>query len=65
MYERELETALAASALAGRYLVDEYARFQAIPDARADITTHADRQAQEIILQHIRAAFPDDGLCAE
>src|SRR5438067_3425042 len=65
MYERELEIALAAAALAGRYLVEEYERFQAIPNASADITTHADRQAQEIILQHILRLLPQDAVCAE
>ena len=65
MYERELEVALAAAALAGHYLVEEYERFQAIPNASASITTHADRQAQEIILQHILQHFPKDALCAE
>jgi 3'(2'), 5'-bisphosphate nucleotidase len=65
MYERELEVAQAAAALAGRYLVEEYERFQAIPDAAASITTHADRQAQEIILRHILLHFPKDALCAE
>src|ERR1700730_11932008 len=65
MYERELTVALAAAALAGRYLEEEYERFQAIPNAPASITTHADRQAQEIILQHIREHFPQDALCAE
>src|SRR5438067_11589085 len=65
MYERELEIALAAAALAGRYLVEEYERFQAIPNADASITTHADRQAQEIILRHILQHFPQDALCAE
>jgi 3'(2'), 5'-bisphosphate nucleotidase len=65
MYERELETALAAARLAGRYLQEEYARFQAIPDAPADISTDADRRSQEIILQAIRSAYPADALCAE
>src|SRR5262245_19118073 len=65
MYERELDVAIEAARLAGRYLLEEYERFQAIPNAPADITTHADRQAQEIILQHIHRAFPDDALCAE
>ncbi len=65
MYEQELATALAAADLASKYLDDEYARFQAIPGAAADITTHADRQAQEIILQHILREFPGDALCAE
>jgi 3'(2'), 5'-bisphosphate nucleotidase len=65
MYEPELEAALAAAALAGQYLVEEYERFQAIPDAAASITTHADRQAQEIILQHLVRQFPQDAVCAE
>jgi 3'(2'), 5'-bisphosphate nucleotidase len=65
MYERELMAALAAVGTASRLLVDEYARFQAIPDAPADITTDADGKAQEIILQHLLKAFPGDALCAE
>src|SRR5947208_9844372 len=65
MYEHELATALAAAAASGRYLLDEYARFKAIPDAPADITTEADRRSQEIVLTAIRAVFPTDALCAE
>jgi 3'(2'), 5'-bisphosphate nucleotidase len=65
MHERELETALDAAERAGRYLQDEYTRFQAIPDAPADISTDADRRSQEIILQAIQAAFPGDALSAE
>ena len=65
MYDRELATALAAARSAGAYLQDEYDRFQAIPDAPADISTEADRRSQEIILQTIRTAFPVDALCAE
>jgi len=65
MYEHELEVALQAAGRAGKHLVDEYARFQAIANAPADITTEADRQSQEIILQCLSAAFPGDALCAE
>jgi 3'(2'), 5'-bisphosphate nucleotidase len=65
MYERELATALEAADAAGRYLREEYARFQAIPDAPADISTEADRRSQEIVLQVIRQVFPGDALCAE
>src|SRR5438270_11588718 len=65
MHERELDTALAAARMAGAYLVEEYERFQVIPDAPADISTEADRRSQEIILQEIQAAFPGDALCAE
>ena len=65
MHERELEVALDAARRASQYLMQEYARFQVVPDAPANITTEADRQSQEIILQTIRAAFPHDALCAE
>jgi 3'(2'), 5'-bisphosphate nucleotidase len=65
MYERELEEALAAAEQAGDHLLEEYQKFQAIPNAPATITTDADRQSQEIILQHLRKAFPADSLCAE
>jgi 3'(2'), 5'-bisphosphate nucleotidase len=65
MFERELETALAAAGLAGEYLLDEYSRFQVIANAPAEITTEADRQSQEIILRCLQAAFPEDALCAE
>lgn len=65
MYEREIMAGLAAVGAASKLLLDEYAKFQAIPDAPADITTEADRQVQEIILQRIAKAFPTDALCAE
>src|SRR5215470_3139 len=65
MQPKELEIALDAARQASRYLVQEYERFQAIPDAPASISTEADRQSQEIILQAIRCACPDDALCAE
>ena len=65
MFDHELATALDAARAASRYLLEEYARFQIIPDAPADITTDADRRSQEIILEAIRLAFPADALCAE
>ena len=65
MYEQEFDVALLAARKAGTHLMQEYERFQVIPDAPADITTDADRQAQEIILGTIRQAFPHDALCAE
>jgi 3'(2'), 5'-bisphosphate nucleotidase len=64
-YEDELRAALDAADQAGRYLLQAYAEFTAIPDARADISTEADRQSQEIILQHLHRLYPADGLCAE
>jgi len=64
-YNREMAVALDAAQEAGRAIMDEYARFQAIPNAPADISTDADRLSQAIILEHLHAAFPDDALCAE
>jgi 3'(2'), 5'-bisphosphate nucleotidase len=65
MYQRELASALEAAAKAGAYLLDAYARFEVIPDAPADITTDADRQTQDIIIEHLRRAHPGDAICAE
>jgi 3'(2'), 5'-bisphosphate nucleotidase len=64
-YEAELEAASAAARTAGAYILQEYARFTAIPDARAEITTDADRNSQEIILKELTRRFPGDALCAE
>lgn len=64
-YQRELTLALAAAEAAGREVAGQYEQFKAIPDAPASITTDADRAAQEIVLQTIRATFPGDALCAE
>jgi 3'(2'), 5'-bisphosphate nucleotidase len=64
-YDIELQAALAASRAASAVILDAYTDFQAIPDARADISTEADRQAQEAILQLLRRQFPSDAFCAE
>jgi 3'(2'), 5'-bisphosphate nucleotidase len=64
-YERELQAALEAAGRAGKMLRQAYADFQVIPDARADISTEADRESQEIILRHLHQVFPGDALCAE
>ena len=64
-WEKELEVALQATEAAGRLVMDHYDRLEAIPDAPSDISTEADRSAQELILRHILDAFPADRLCAE
>jgi 3'(2'), 5'-bisphosphate nucleotidase len=64
-YANELAVAREAVRRAGRIILDAYADFKAIPDARADISTEADRQSQETILSHLHQAFPLDALCAE
>jgi 3'(2'), 5'-bisphosphate nucleotidase len=60
-----MDAALEAAELASQALREEYARFKAIPDAPASISTDADRHSQEIILQHLGRLFPRDALCAE
>jgi len=64
-YEQELEVALQAVRLAGHAILEDYARFEALADAPADITTETDRRSQEVILRCLTAAFPADALCAE
>jgi 3'(2'), 5'-bisphosphate nucleotidase len=64
-YQRELDAALEAARRAGAFVLKEYQQFQAIPDAPASVTTDADRQAQDIILEHLHRVFPADALCAE
>src|SRR5207253_214141 len=64
-YEQELELALRAAAAAGRLILDAYEQFKPIPDAPASISTQADRDSQECILQLIQASFPGDACCAE
>jgi 3'(2'), 5'-bisphosphate nucleotidase len=64
-WEKELEVALQAAEAAGRLVLEHYDRLEAIPDAPSDISTEADRAAQELILRHILDAFPADRLCAE
>src|SRR5262245_30890714 len=64
-HEKELEVTLDAITRAGRLILDAYAVFEAIPNARADISTEADRESQELILRTLQSAFPDDAYCAE
>ena len=63
--EAELQAALDAARRAGAIILDAYERFEAVPDARADISTDADRRSQEAILACLRERFPADALCAE
>jgi 3'(2'), 5'-bisphosphate nucleotidase len=64
-YERELAEALAVVEAARRPILEEYSRFQPLPDAAADIKLAVDRQTQELLLQRLAAAFPQDSFCAE
>ncbi|MCS7021197.1 MAG: 3'(2'),5'-bisphosphate nucleotidase CysQ [Gemmataceae bacterium] len=64
-FDKELTVAIQAAEEAAALLRAEYERFVAIPDAPADITTPADRAAQNLILQILHRHYPQDALCAE
>ena len=64
-YDDELHAALAAARLAGQRIMELYASFTAIPDAKVNITTQADYDSQELILQALSARYPADGFVAE
>jgi 3'(2'), 5'-bisphosphate nucleotidase len=64
-YENELQLALDAVSAAQDVVLQHYARFEAIPDAPANITTETDHVVQELLLRFIHEAFPADGLRAE
>ena len=64
-YDNELQAALDAARLAGRRIMELYATFTAIPDAQVNITTQADYDSQELILQALSARFPADAFVAE
>jgi 3'(2'), 5'-bisphosphate nucleotidase len=63
--QNELTVALETVFQAGKRVMEEYARFEVIRNAPADISTDADRLSQRVILAHLHAVFPDDALCAE
>ncbi len=64
-FEKELQIALEAARKAGDLILRDYDSFVPIPNAPATISTQTDRDSQETILRHLRAAFPGDALCAE
>jgi 3'(2'), 5'-bisphosphate nucleotidase len=64
-YDKELHCAVQVAEEAAALVRREYATFAAIADAPADITTPADRAAQELILQRLHHHYPHDALCAE
>jgi 3'(2'), 5'-bisphosphate nucleotidase len=64
-YDAELRAALEAVDKAQPAILEAYAEFVPIPNAAASISLPVDRQTQEMLLQHLSAAFPDDAFCAE
>jgi 3'(2'), 5'-bisphosphate nucleotidase len=64
-YEAELKAALDAVERTRPVILEAYAKFQPIPDAAASIALPIDRQTQEMLLQDLSRAFPEDAFCAE
>jgi 3'(2'), 5'-bisphosphate nucleotidase len=64
-FSEELNVSLRAAWKAAARIRDDYQKWVPIPDAPASISTATDHAAQEIILQEIRASYPNDALCAE
>lgn len=64
-FDRELECALSAAALASRVILEQYAERTAIADAPVTISTSADLAAQDAIIGELVRAFPDDAFRAE
>ncbi|HEY2784704.1 MAG TPA: inositol monophosphatase family protein [Fimbriiglobus sp.] len=65
IWSAELDAALAAATRAAAYVLGEYASFVPIPDAPAEISTHADKAAQDMIVGDLLARFPADAVLAE
>lgn len=66
----EFETAVAAARAAGAAIMDFYnagvvAEEKIGVDSFAEPVTEADRAASRIIVEHLRRAFPDDGILSE
>ena len=64
-WERELEAALQACEKTRQRILDAYAGFEPIPDARAEIKLSVDVETQENLLQDLSEVFPKDAFCAE
>jgi len=67
-YARELEVALAAARAAGEAVMEVYNRPAVAFDEKADgkgPLTEADLRSNDILQEHIRAAFPNDAILSE
>jgi len=62
----ELAFAEALSIRAGELLMDRYERVERVDYKSArDVVTEVDHLSEELIIEAIRARFPDDGILAE
>jgi 3'(2'), 5'-bisphosphate nucleotidase len=68
MLDRELETAISIARDAGRVLLDIYATDFGVAfkgQGTSDPVTEADQRANALIVDRLRASFPQDGIVAE
>lgn len=67
VYERELDVARKAAQAAAAVIQQHYAKGGIAVDTKADQSpvTEADRDANAVIVERLRAAFPDDGILSE
>lgn len=64
-YSTELAAAREAARLAAGIILELGGRLEAMNDAPVDVSTQADRDSQDAILNHLSAAFPNDAFRAE
>jgi myo-inositol-1(or 4)-monophosphatase len=60
-----LETALVAARLAGQHAMEQMPYAKAVRKSDHELVTQADAQCQRLIIQRIRARYPDHGFIAE
>lgn len=65
LLDEELRVARHAAVLASQRILELYASFKAINEPPITISTQADRDSQELILQTLSSAFPTDAFVAE
>jgi 3'(2'), 5'-bisphosphate nucleotidase len=64
-YTAELNIARLAAMRAGEEVLKLYETLTPMAEAPADISTEADRRAQQLILETLTRSFPGDAYCAE
>jgi fructose-1,6-bisphosphatase/inositol monophosphatase family enzyme len=65
-FDEDLAFATAVTVSAGRLIMDRYERVERVDYKSArDIVTEVDHLSEEIIIEQIRARFPEDGILAE
>jgi len=64
-YSQILETAVVAARLAGQRAMEAMSYVKASVKGETELVTEADGQCQQIIVDHVKATFPDHGFIGE